>query len=245
MRLAVWFSIVCPLVWRALPARGADAPADPPAAQQRIDALAAEVTKLKAELETLRAENAALKQKLAAATAAVAATTRPATTRAAGDLPVNRYELGDAQTLGNYQFRVPLEWTAAPPPKDNKLQALFRSPDKQAVILIVVKPKGAAPAEMQAKYAQNVVQMLKTDFARNKTEVVEPPAAVPDPRFYLKVHERIKVKGDKTADQTHLYLMPNKDMVELTVITTTEATDQLASTTRLAEEILMSVAPRK
>ena len=71
-------------------------------------------------------------------------------------------------------------------------------------------------------------------------QVVEPPAAVPDARFFCKVHERIKVKNEKTADQSHLYAVKGKDMLEVTVITTSEASDQVASTQRLAEEVMLS-----
>jgi hypothetical protein len=113
------------------------------------------------------------------------------------------------------------------------------------VIYFLVRPMGAAPLEMQAKYSQSVITMLKQDFAKSKTEVIDPPAAQPDPRFFLKVHERIKAKGDKTADQTHYYLMPGKDMIELTVITTSEASDQVAMTKKLAEDVLMSFKAEK
>jgi hypothetical protein len=37
--------------------------------------------------------------------------------------------------------------------------------------------------------------------------------------------------------------MPGKDMIELSVITTAEASDQVAATQHLAEEVLMSFAP--
>ena len=44
----------------------------------------------------------------------------------------------------------------------------------------------------------------------------------------------------KVADQTHLYLMISKDSIELSVITLADATDQVAATQRLAEEMLLS-----
>lgn len=213
------------------------------------DALSVRVEQLKLEVAALRAENAALKEKLAAATRPTTqgTSTRPATqatTRASSDLPVATFELGPTAKLGGYSYRAPLDW-AAQPVKDNKLGMLYRSQDKAAVILVQVKPKGAAPPEMQQKFAQNIVQMLRQDFVKNKTEVVEPPAALGDARFYCRVHERIKVKNEKTADQSHLYAVVGRDMLEVTVITTSEASDQVASTVRLAEEVLLSFAPAK
>jgi outer membrane murein-binding lipoprotein Lpp len=187
----------------------------------RVAELTAQVAKLTAEIETLKAENAALKQKLAE--------TAPS------------FALGETAKLGAYQYRTPEGWTYQGV-KNNTLGALYRSPDKAGVILVVVRPKGAAPMEVQAKYGQNIVQKLKEDFLKAKTEVVEPPAVIPDPRFYLKVHERIKVK-EKVADQSHIYLMPGKDMIELSVITTAEASDQVAATQKLAEDVLMSFGP--
>jgi hypothetical protein len=205
----------------------------------KLESLTGEVERLRAEVETLRAENAVLRERLAAAPTTRPAATRAATTRPTTDAVVTRYELGDTTQLGNYQFRTPVGW--APGPKEEKLQVLFRAPDKLSVILVRIKLKGAAPPEAQAKYAQNIVQMLKQDFVKNKAEVVGPPVAVPDPRFYLRVRERIRIKGEKTADQTHLYVMPGKDMVELTVITTSENPEQIAQTQRLAEEMMLSV----
>jgi hypothetical protein len=210
---------------RAL-ADGPPAPPSPPP-QQRIDELTAQVDQLKAELEALRAENAALKEKLSTAV------TRPATQ------PANPFKLGPEAKLGDYTYRAPQDWTPTPV-KDNKLGTLYRSPDRAVAILVQLKPKGAAPPEAQHKYAQSVIQMLKQDFVKNKTEVLEPPTAQPDPRFYLKVRERIKVKGDKAADQTHYYRMQGKDLTEATVITTSDATDQVAAAQRLAEDVLLS-----
>jgi hypothetical protein len=236
-RIALIFAIVtAPAFIRADEPEDAQAPA-------------AQIEQLKRELAELRAENAALKEKLTAATRPTtqATTTRAATqatTRTSPDLPIATFELGPEAKLGNYTYRAPLDW-AATPVKDSKLGMLYRSQDKAAVILVQVKPKGAAPLEMQQKFAQNVVQMLKQDFVKNKTEVVEPPAIQGDARFYCRVHERIKIKNEKTADQSHLYLGQGRDMVELTVITTSEASDQVASTVKLAEDVLLSFALTK
>jgi hypothetical protein len=129
---------------------------EPTAEAAKLEALTAEVERLRGEVESLRAENTSLREKLATATA------RPATTRAAATRPttdaVTRYDLGDTTQLGSYQFRTPIGW--APGPREDKLQALYRSPDKLAVVLVRVKLKAAAPPEAQPKYAQNVVQML-------------------------------------------------------------------------------------
>jgi hypothetical protein len=214
---------------------GLIAPASRGDVADRVAELTAQVAKLTAEIETLKAENAALKLKLAEKERNGAGKTGTETA------PATTFALGETAKLGAYQYRTPEGWTYQGV-KNNTLGALYRSPDKAGVILVVVRPKGAAPLEMQAKYGQNIVQKLKEDFLRAKTEVVEPPAVVSDARFYLKVHERIKVK-EKVADQTHAYLMPGKDMIELSVITTAEASDQVAATQRLAEDVLMSFAP--
>jgi hypothetical protein len=227
-----------------LPAAAAVAQ-DRSADQERIDALTGEIDRLRAEVEALRAENAALRERLAVATSGgVAGTaTRPATTRPATGPVVTRYELGETTALGSYQFRPPLGWTLTP--RDDKPQSIYRSPDKLTVVQVRIKPKGAIAADLQPKVAQNIIQALKQDYLKNKTEVIDPPTAVPDPRFYLRVRERVRLKGEKTADQTHLYQMPGKDMVEVTVITTAEAPETIAATQRLAEEMLLSLKPLK
>lgn len=203
------------------------APADE---KEDLPALKAQIEKLKEEIASLKAENAALKAQL--------------DLKAAKNDAPPVMELGAETTMGGYKYRTPANWTSTPP-KDSKFAHMYRSSDKNSVILVQVKLKGAAPPEMAGKYASSVIGLLKQDFAKNKTEVVEAPAVVKDPRFYLKVHERIKVKGEKLADQTHLYHCIGKDLIECTVITTAEATDHVAATQRLAEEIVLSFRPEK
>ena len=198
---------------------------DPPAS---IEALNAQVEELKAQIETLKAENAALKDKLASAQKA---TTRPTTQTV--------FELGEPGTLGGYQFKTPRGW-AYQDLKENKLQAVYRSPDKLGVLRVVIHPKGSAPADSAAKYGQTMVLKLKEDFLKNKTEVIAPPAVIADPRFFCKIRERIKVKGEKSADQTHLYLMLGKDAIELSVLTTAESPEAIAATQKLADDVLLS-----
>jgi len=221
--------MICVILWAGVIFAGTSARGAEP---DKVAELTATVEKLKAEIDALKAENAELKQKL---------TEKEKTGSGKTDTPPPTFALGETAKLGAYQYRTPEGWTYQGV-KNNTLGALYRSPDKAGVILVVVRPKGAAPIEVQAKYGQSIVQKLKEDFLKNKTEVVEPPAVVNDPRFYLKVHERIKVK-EKIADQSHVYLMPGKDMIELSVITTAEASDQVAATQRLAEDVLMSFAP--
>src|SRR5258706_7811797 len=168
----------------------------------RIAELTATVERLKGELEALKAENAQLKQKLAEK-------------EKTSETPPTPFTLGPTAKLGTYQYRTPEGWTYQGV-KNNTLGAMYRSPDKLGVILVIVRPKEAAPMEMQAKYGQNIVQKLKENFLKGKTEGVEPPVVVPDPRFYLKAHEPIKVKEkDKAADQRTGYLMPGNDMITL------------------------------
>ena len=218
--------------------QGQAAPAGATPEQERINALQAEVDKLKGEVDRLKAELASVKEQLAArsSTAVVGAT--PEQKSIALTLgPVD-------QKLGGYVYAAPTGWTPQPP-RDSKLGMMYRSPDKSGVILVQVKPKGAAPPEMQAKYAQQVTQMLRQDFAKNKTEVIEQPTAVKDDRFYLKVQEKIKVKPDKVATQMHLYRLADKDMIELTAITTAEKPEEIAALQKVAEEMLAAVKAEK
>jgi hypothetical protein len=149
------------------------------------------------------------------------------------------FELGDPSKLGNYTFSTPKSWIAADM-KDNKLAAMYRSQDKAAVIRVQVRPKAAVTPEAVPKYAPTVIQKLKQDFLRNKTEIIEPPAVKKDPRFFLTIREVIKIKEGKIATQSHLYLMPGRDLIELTVITTSQDPNQIAATEKLAQDMLLS-----
>lgn len=157
---------------------------------------------------------------------------------AAADMPAT-FELGEQSTLGSYTFSTPKDWTAADM-KDQKLAAMYRSQDKAAVIRVQVRPKAAVTPEAVPKYAPTVIQKLKQDFLKNKTEIIEPPAVKKDPRFFLTIREVIKIKEGKTAAQSHLYLMPGRDLIELTVITTSDVPEQIAATEKLAQDMLLS-----
>lgn len=165
----------------------------------------------------------------------------PADPNAPAETPAT-FELGDRATLGSYTFATPAGWTAADM-KDNNLAAMYRSQDKAAVIRVQVRPRGAVTPEAAPKYAPTIIQKLKQDFLRNKTEIIEPPAVKKDPRFFLTIREVIKIKEGKIAAQSHLYLMPGRDMIELTVITTSQVPEQIAATEKLAQEMLLSFKP--
>jgi len=153
--------------------------------------------------------------------------------------PPATFDLGERITLGSYSLATPAGWTAADM-KDNKLAAMYRSQDKAAVIRVQVRPKAAVAPEAVPKYAPTVIQKLKQDFLKNKTEIIEPPAVQKDARFFLTIREVIKIKEGKIAAQSHLYLMPGKDLIELTVITTSEVSEEVAATEKLAQEMLLS-----
>ena len=154
------------------------------------------------------------------------------------------------QKLGAYLHAAPTGWTAQKP-RDSNLAMMYRSPGKSGVLLVQVKPNAGAPIEMQAKYAQETIQMLKQGFAKNKTEVVSQPAVVKDARFFLKVQEKFKTKGEtadsppKTATQTHIYRVEGKDMIVLTAISTSEKQEEAAGVQKMAEEMAMAFKPQK
>ena len=210
--------------------------------QEKIEALQMEVEKLKGEMERLKAELASVKEQVAGRSSA------PSTATPAPPQPTpqsSALALGPAdQKVAGYVFSAPTGWTAQPA-RDSKLGMMYRSPDKSGVILVQIKPKGAAPPEMQAKYGQQVTQMLRQDFVKNKTEVMEQPTAVKDERFYLKVQEKIKVKPDKTATQMHLYRVEGKDMIELTSITTAEKPEDIAAAQKIAEDMVLGLTAEK
>ena len=206
--------------------------------QEKIEALQTEVEKLKGEVERLRAEMASMKEQVAGKSPA----TSPATTAPQWS-PIT---LGPPdQKLGTYSYSAPAGWTTHPV-KDSKLSMMYRSQDRSALILVQVKPKAAAPPEMQAKYGQTIIEMLRRDFAKRNTEVIEQPAVVKDNRFYLKVQEKIKVKAEnsttlKIATQLRLYRVIGPDMIEVTAISMSESPEQVSDTRRAAEEITLGV----
>jgi hypothetical protein len=208
--------------------------------QEKIEALQMDVEKLKGEVERLKAELASIKEQVAGKSSGNPTATPPQPVPQSSALA-----LGPAdQKVGGYVFSAPTGWTAQPA-RDSKLGMMYRSPDKSGVILVQIKPKGAAPPEMQAKYGQQVTQMLRQDFVKNKTEVIEQPTAVKDDRFYLKVQEKIKVKPDKTATQMHVYRVEGKDMIELTSITTAEKPEDIAAAQKIAEDMVLGLTPEK
>jgi hypothetical protein len=146
-------------------------------------------------------------------------------------------------------YAAPTGW-AGQAVRNLNLAMMYRSPDKAGVVLVQVKTKAAAPPEMKAKYAQTVMEMIRRDFANRKTEVVEPTRVINDKRFYLKLQEKVKVKGEqaeqpKVATQLRLYRVIGPDMIELTAITTAQKAEQVQAVQRTAEEMMLGVRPEK
>lgn len=215
-------------------ARAPGAENRPAADADSVAGLKAEIARLQAENEKLKTENARLREQLVGGSSEGspgAVTTKPAPRPIAATVTV-------PATLGAYRYNAPSEW-AAHTPKETPLSAMYRSPDKLSVLLVRIHVKGSAPPEMARKYAETVIQPLNQEFKKSKTQVVEPPNVQNDRRFFLKIREKIKVK-DKTAQQYHIYRNVNKDMVELTAITTTESDEDASAFLKLAEDLLLS-----
>lgn len=216
------------------PAHAAEATPSP------TEALQKEIDQLKSDVQKLRAENDELRQKLAEKDAAAKpAVGTPKIT--SGDI---KFELGEEKSIAGYKYRSPAGWVAQSV-KGSTLGITYVSPDKSHAILLQIRLKGAAPAEMQGKFADSVLTMQKGQLTKSKTEVVEAPAIQIDPRFYCRFQEKIKVKPDKTALQLHLYRNVNKDMVEVTAITTGEDTEIAARVVKMAEDLTLGAKPEK
>ncbi len=211
------------------------APAADPAPDS-LDSLKKEIQSLKDELTRLRAENADLKRKLQDKDNS--ATTKPKI--ADGEI---KFELGDEKTIGGYKYRSPAGWVAQSV-KGNNTGITYLSPDKAHAILLIIRLKGGAPAEMQNKFTDSVLQMQKQQLAKSKTVIVDPTVSLNDPRFYCRLRERVKV-DQRTAEQHHLYRNYNKDMIEVTAITTAEDTETAARLVKLAEDLTLGVKPEK
>ncbi|HYE16938.1 MAG TPA: hypothetical protein VEA69_00715 [Tepidisphaeraceae bacterium] len=209
-------------------ARAAESPAE------SADALRREIEQLKTEVERLKSENAELRKKLEGETAKPA---RPP----ADEIKI---ELGDEKTLGAFKYRAPAGWVAQSV-KGSNLGITYVSPDKAHAVLLQVRAKGAAPPEMQPKFATEVVGLQKSQLAKSKAAVVEPPTVQPDTRFYCRFQEKLKVNPDKTAQQLHLYRNVGKDMVEVTAITTSEDSPTANRVIKLAEDLALGVKSDK
>ncbi|HSI32180.1 MAG TPA: hypothetical protein VK986_01210, partial [Tepidisphaeraceae bacterium] len=155
-----------------------------------------------------------------------------------------KIELGDEKTLGAFKYRAPAGWIAQSV-KGSNLGITYVSPDKAHAVLLQVRVKGAAPPEMQGKFATEVVGLQKSQLAKSKAVVVEPPTVQPDTRFYARFQEKIKVNPDKTALQLHLYRNVGKDMVEVTAITTSEDSPTANRVIKLAEDLALGVKSDK
>lgn len=217
------------------PAQAAEATPPAPDARQK------EIDQLKAEVEKLRVENAELKLKLEQKEAAVAKPPTTAPKIAAGEI---KFELGEEKSIAGYKYRSPAGWVAQSV-KGSTLGITYVSPDKSHAILLQIRIKGAAPAEMQGKFADSVITMQKGQLTKSKTEVIEAPAVQIDQRFYCRFQEKIKVKPDKTALQLHLYRNVSKDMIEVTAITTGEETEIAARVVKMAEELCLGAKADK
>jgi hypothetical protein len=186
----------------------------------------------------------------AADTRARPPTTRPTTATVPTEQAKAAPALGPVdQQLGGYMYAAPTGWGARPI-KGVEFAVMHVAPEKGDVVRVQVHPKGGAPPEMKAKYAQTVIDMLKRSFAKSNTEVVEQPKVVPDRRFYAKLQEKIKVKGDKpdapkVATQMRLYRVIGADMIELTAITTSEKPEEVKAVQKMAEDMMLGLRPEK
>ena len=132
-----------------------------------------------------------------------------------------------------------------PPPADkwkpadhpaNDSTAAFVAENHEGAMALQVLP---SDAQLSGQMAQAIVRQLRDNRRRAKQKMALEPKVERDPRFALRIHEKIEEK-DKIADQLHLYRDLGPRIVMLTVSALVTKDGDPKPVHKAGEDVLLS-----
>lgn len=138
---------------------------------------------------------------------------------------------------GTVRYTPPAGWTLVEK-NPNDLVATYKLDDPASVITITVIPQDRAVAESSKDgMAKVIAKAIREASAREKHPMLDVPRQVDDPRFFLKMHDSIKVEG-KIVDRIQLYRVIGLNLVHVACSATVDAVEQSRPAFEAAENLM-------
>jgi hypothetical protein len=141
---------------------------------------------------------------------------------------------------GEIRYTAPDGWNAVPLTHPDGLSAAFKNPDGDAVITFHVtlqqQPIPHTPAVAQS-LGKQILKAIRTDLENSKAEILDEPRLQRDPRFLIRIHDRIRLNGI-TSERLHLYRAMGYNLVQTTIDVDNQTPDQAKTAFAVGEQLL-------
>jgi hypothetical protein len=141
---------------------------------------------------------------------------------------------------GEIRYTAPAGWNAVTLTNPDGLSAAYKNADGNAVITLHVTPQQQpiphTPAVAQS-LGKQVLKAIRTDLENSKAEILEEPRLRRDPRFLIRIHDRIRLNG-VTSDRLHLYRAMGYNLVQTTVDVDNQTPEQAKTAFAAGEQLL-------
>lgn len=141
---------------------------------------------------------------------------------------------------GEIRYTAPDGWNAVPLTRPDGLSAAYKNADGNAVITLHVTPQQQpiphTPAVAQS-LGKQILKAIRADLDNSKAEILDEPRLQRDPRFLIRIHDRIRLNGI-TSDRLHLYRAMGYNLVQTTVDVDDQTPDQAKTAFAAGEQLL-------
>ena len=164
-----------------------------------------------------------------------AAPTATAPANGPATLPVRTADM-EPLADGTVRYIPPAGWTLVGKTPDG-LGATYRSADESAVILISVMPQDRAVQESSRDAMARIINKgIREAAAKAGQTVVVTPKQEDDPRYFLKMHDAIRVEG-KIADRIQMYRVIGLNLVLVAATANVDSLEQSRPAMETAEQL--------
>jgi hypothetical protein len=141
---------------------------------------------------------------------------------------------------GKVTFTPPRGWDLRGKSNDGKTVSYKLDPDMALMGITVTEQEIALNEAAAAKMGQAICKKLRDTIVKSGAEILTPPIAEKDDRFFLRIHVRYTQDG-KMADQLQLFRVLGIELVNVAVTAFSDSSDDVKMIFGEAEQILLGV----
>jgi hypothetical protein len=141
---------------------------------------------------------------------------------------------------GEIRYTEPAGWTAIALPNAKDMTATYKNPAGDAVVTINISPQQQPiPVTPSTSYAlgQQILKAIKADLEKSKAELIEAPKLERDPRFMVRIHDKIRLNGI-TSDRLHVYRALGFNLIMVSVDVDNQTPENVKAAYAVGEELL-------
>jgi hypothetical protein len=173
------------------------------------------------------------------ASVVIAAAPAPPTS-APATLPASRTSEMEPLADGTVRFTPPPGWLLVNKRPDD-LGATYKTADENAVVLIEIQPLNRVVKESSKDQMARIIDKgIRDAAAKEKLELLQAPKQIDDPRFFLKMHDALRIEG-KVQDRMQWYRVIGLNLVHAAATSRVDAINPADPALAAAEEMMATM----